>query len=317
MGTEKIKSLNLNHKDEERLEEKNDDEIIITDEIRDMEVIYEAVGRDFNNEYLITNEIKNMEVVYEILNHSNDEVLITDEIRDTEVFYDVLDSQSSDVNFEKVSNIVEDNDESDIFDIEVVDPEYLISEFDSKTIDEVEDESQIEFNFELPVREIDFQKKGSDEFKVQKSQEDVGDNEKLEELDFETNIDDEFNFELKGNGESEIKNESKNELRKNEDEEKDRSNTQSSAFDQRINETLPSENEKRKEHLKKFNYSFTNSRRIDELEKQPAYKRMGLDLESPSPNSDEENSSRISIDEDCNEEIQLRSNNSFLHDNVD
>ena len=80
---------------------------------------------------------------------------------------------------------------------------------------------------------------------------------------------------------------------------------------------MNSENETRKQHLKKFNYSFANSRRIDELEKQPAYKRVGIDLEESLSNSDEENSSRMSIDEDSNEEIQLRSNNSFLHDNVD
>ena len=91
-----------------------------------------------------------------------------------------------------------------------------------------------------------------------------------------------------------------------------------SPFDQKINESLSVENEKRKEHLKKFNYSFTNTRRIEELEKQPAYKRIGLDLEESLPaNSDEDTSSRMTVDEDCNDEIQLRSNNSFLHDNVD
>ena len=94
-------------------------------------------------------------------------------------------------------------------------------------------------------------------------------------------------------------------------------NLKISPFEQKIDESLNEENEKRREHLKKFNYSFTNSRRIDELEKQPAYKRLGIDLQESSQRSDEENTSRISIDEDSNEEIQLRSNNSFLHDNVD
>jgi cell division protein FtsZ len=55
--------------------------------------------------------------------------------------------------------------------------------------------------------------------------------------------------------------------------------------------------------------------KIDEFEKQPAYKRMGVDIEeSDSPASDD---SRMSVENDDNDEIQLRSNNSFLHDNVD
>ncbi len=53
--------------------------------------------------------------------------------------------------------------------------------------------------------------------------------------------------------------------------------------------------------------------RIDELEKQPAFKRKGLDLEEDTS----ETPSRTSLETDSNDEIQLRSNNSFLHDNVD
>ena len=89
-----------------------------------------------------------------------------------------------------------------------------------------------------------------------------------------------------------------------------------SPFDKSIKETIASENEKRKEHLKKFNHSFKhNLSKIDEFEKQPAYKRMGLDLEQHSSSDSDE--SRMSLDKDKNDDIQLRSNNSFLHDNVD
>ena len=89
-----------------------------------------------------------------------------------------------------------------------------------------------------------------------------------------------------------------------------------SPFDNKIKETVTQKNEERKEHLKKFNYAFKHSlSKIDEFEKQPAYKRMGIELEQPS--SSESNESRLSVDNDKNDEIQLRSNNSFLHDNVD
>ena len=89
-----------------------------------------------------------------------------------------------------------------------------------------------------------------------------------------------------------------------------------SPFDKKIKETATKENEERKEHLKKFNHAFKHSMsKIDEFEKQPAYKRMGLDLDQPS--SSDSKDSRLSVDKDKNDEIQLRSNNSFLHDNVD
>ncbi len=89
-----------------------------------------------------------------------------------------------------------------------------------------------------------------------------------------------------------------------------------SPFDKKNKETDTKENEERKEHLKKFNHAFKHSMsKIDEFEKQPAYKRMGLELDQPS--SSDSKDSRLSVDNDKNDEIQLRSNNSFLHDNVD
>ena len=76
----------------------------------------------------------------------------------------------------------------------------------------------------------------------------------------------------------------------------------------------------RRRKMKDFNYKFVNrvNKNIDEIENQPAYKRMGVDLEEVEPSSEiTENNSRISLSSDDNNDIQLRSNNSFLHDNVD
>lgn len=73
----------------------------------------------------------------------------------------------------------------------------------------------------------------------------------------------------------------------------------------------------RKRKMKEFNYKFHhNQSRIEEIEKQPAYKRMGIDLDEKAPEK-EGNLSRTTLSTDENEDIQLRSNNSFLHDNVD
>ncbi len=82
-----------------------------------------------------------------------------------------------------------------------------------------------------------------------------------------------------------------------------------------IEELLKERADERRRKLKDFNYKFQNSlSNIEEIEKEPAYKRQGINL---SDNPKEGKVSRTSLGEDSNDEIQLRSNNSFLHDNVD
>lgn len=83
-----------------------------------------------------------------------------------------------------------------------------------------------------------------------------------------------------------------------------------------ITDLLKKRTEERKQKMKAFNYKFNNSNsRVDELEKQPAYKRMGIDLDDNK--NDQSKISRTTLSTDENDEIQLRNNNSFLHDNVD
>ncbi|GGF62058.1 cell division protein FtsZ [Wenyingzhuangia marina] len=76
--------------------------------------------------------------------------------------------------------------------------------------------------------------------------------------------------------------------------------------------------EKRKNTFKKYNHRFKtsafNEDVIDDIEKEPAYKRLGLELHSK---QDVNNKSRTSIDVDKDNEVTIRKNNSFLHDNVD
>ncbi|MCK5781692.1 MAG: cell division protein FtsZ [Flavobacteriales bacterium] len=70
----------------------------------------------------------------------------------------------------------------------------------------------------------------------------------------------------------------------------------------------------RQERLRQFNYRFkaTNASAIDDLEKQPAYVRAGLDVTK----ADTMNNSRYSMG-NSDDDYVIRSNNSFLHDNVD
>lgn len=85
-------------------------------------------------------------------------------------------------------------------------------------------------------------------------------------------------------------------------------------FNNPISKTLRDRADERRKKMKAFNYKF-NSSKVDEFEKEPAYKRKGIELSDTS--SSENVASRSSIALDDNEDVQLRTNNSFLHDNVD
>ena len=69
----------------------------------------------------------------------------------------------------------------------------------------------------------------------------------------------------------------------------------------------------RLEKMKDFNHKFNDqvTKNIDEIERQPAYKRLGVDISAGS------NISRSDTALNTSSNDLLRSNNSFLHDNVD
>ena len=74
----------------------------------------------------------------------------------------------------------------------------------------------------------------------------------------------------------------------------------------------------RRKTMKDYNHKFVSSavskEQVDSLESEPAYKRTGMMLEET---DDSLQKSRVTVSSDMNNEIKLRSNNSFLHDNVD
>jgi len=70
----------------------------------------------------------------------------------------------------------------------------------------------------------------------------------------------------------------------------------------------------RREKMKGFNYKFSDkvNQNIDDIERQPAYKRLGIDLDVNTKISEKQTPLDTNSDD-----LPLRSNNSFLHDNVD
>ena len=184
------------------------------------------------------------------------------------------------------------NDLTDVLsDIDVVDPEVL------------DQESQIQLDFELPLNKVktaDFQMQHLEEGKLLETSGDL--TKDFEEASLEVT------FEIKDETSDTEK------LIIKENDSKSNSTAEIDPFQQSINESITSQSEKRREHLKAFNYKFKHQlQRIDEIEKEPAYKRQGIDLDGDMPDLP----SRTSLSNDENNDLQLRSNNSFLHDNVD
>ena len=217
----------------------------------------------------------------------------SEEINNMEVVYELLevDQQIEEIPVAEQEEefIINDLDE-EVLDLEVKGSEEVVPE----------EENQFTFDFGLPITESHETPSEKIVHTLTEAEEEVNEDESLKEA-----VD--FKFEVvEKPQETSVLDDDKNLSSPNDD----------SPFDQTIKETAVQENEKRKEHLKKFNHAFKHSMsKIDEFEKQPAYKRMGVELEEP--NSSGSNESRMSVDNDKNDEIQLRSNNSFLHDNVD
>ena len=180
-----------------------------------------------------------------------------------------------------------------LFEIKVVDPEV------------VESESQILMDFELPLNQNENQ-----EFEnVKDHLEGITPKKVSLENEFDNSSLD-VEFELKTKIEE-------NDIPKNNQDKSvldPQEEININPFGQTIDQTIASQSENRKAHLKAYNHKFSHQyQKIDEFEKEPAYKRKGLDLNENLP----ESPSRLSIENDSNNDLQIRSNNSFLHDNVD
>ena len=85
-----------------------------------------------------------------------------------------------------------------------------------------------------------------------------------------------------------------------------------SELPQRNLNDMPSKVKDRISRLQSFQYKFkANQQNLHDAERIPAYMRQGMDVDLP--NKSDEQPSNIGVDAEGN----LRTNNSFLHDNVD
>ena len=238
--------------------------------------------------------------------------LTSEEVEDLEEkivhILDEVEEVEEDINFDiedeiSALNATETNQiETDSFEINT---EEEIEKFDN---DYESESSSIEWSL------FDEKEKNNiSEFESQESE--------LEENDIIDN-DDNFNNEIEENHlfESVIEIESKmnsSEIDTTTIEAIDESETDESQnpFNSSVSDFQKQRSEERRLRMKEFNYKFNKSK-ISDIEKEPAFRRKGIELEDKNY-SDHNEISRTSITLDENDDMKIRKNNSFLHDNVD
>ncbi|MBN2728669.1 MAG: cell division protein FtsZ [Bacteroidales bacterium] len=87
-------------------------------------------------------------------------------------------------------------------------------------------------------------------------------------------------------------------------------------FEPQEQESLHSKQQERIQTLKDFNFKIQSPEEMEEMEQKPAYERRGVILKEEIP-SDEKVVSRFTLSENGEKKVEIKGNNSFLHDNVD
>ena len=233
-------------------------------------------------------------------------------IKDLDVIYDqVIDQQVLEEDFvitDLTASAVEQNEldttlsiQTDIFDLPVNSHE----EIKVETI-----ENPIELTSEI----LDFEVKDPVEI-VTDNEGRVDKRYVLEDFDIEPTIGKSSSIQKEELPEKELQFELKSTTSQTITDEEDIDNQEVSPMSLTIAE-LQKRAEERRKKMKGFNYKFTDqlNKNIDEIERQPAYKRLGVDLDDMNTTISKSKTRLLTNEE---EDIQLKSNNSFLHDNVD
>jgi cell division protein FtsZ len=101
-----------------------------------------------------------------------------------------------------------------------------------------------------------------------------------------------------------------------EDDMEERTEFQSPSSKQLTPEEQQRRAQERMDRIQQFASHLKSAEGLNELEKEPAFKRRKINLEDE-PHSSEDNISRYEVSEDDENKTTLRGTNSFLHDNVD
>ena len=256
----------------------------------------------FERELIEDESYKNNEMIKDKFNKESSnnfkqkkiESEINEILRNIDISYEVVDAEQ---------------ESQDINDIEVIDFEYVLPNNDLINESE-EDYNEISFGLFSDNVEKEISKSNN----VFSENNNVEENLKKEDVySYENEEDVEFiKLDLNDNEPkietNDIKEEESTNLIQDDQE-------NSHLFEEPINTDLNNENILRRENLKKYNHVFkSNNSSIEELEKIPAYKRMGIKINN-SMSQDDKTFSKTILNED--NELEFPDVNTYLHDNVD
>ncbi len=281
---------------------------------------------DEKQQSLVNSETK--KVIYTLdEDHPFEKKLIEEDLdEETEIIQDKLNDESpydfqqkkieSEINeilrnIEISYEVVEADEQLDINEIEIIDFEHVLPD-DEGIMDNQENYDEISFglfsdNLEKEViNNNDFEEnnveKQTSEFDEINSYEDNKEVEGIEFIKLDLN-DNENQIEEIKKGEEEFNNET---IDCQED---------NYLFEKPIEMDSDNENIIRRENLKKYNHVFkSNNSSIEDLEKIPAYKRMGIEINNSKSEGDEIFSKTILNEEN---KLEFPDVNTYLHDNVD
>ena len=296
-------------------------------EINDSDYI---INNETSLKILITDEIKNIDVICEEvkgndINDSNKYNLNSDyesniEFKETQMVDSFEKNKES---FDQSSTVLSDQEFEGSFVINDISENIESFKTNNEELLDIEKENQITFDFGIPLSRIkDNEVKSDDSINFILDDFETYPVKNPEQLNGikpikskNSNSENEINDIYKSRVSTDISTSELLNIEVNEPEFVDSNiNNEQAPFDKTIIETDSIENKKRMIHLKEFNYSFKNNSSIDELEKEPAYKRYGLNLDESELIH---NVPKTVIETDENDDVTIKSNNSFLHDNVD
>ena len=238
-------------------------------------------------------------------------VKTTSEIANMTVVFDEVPPETISEDDFVITNITPVQEEIIIEEPQQIQPD-LLFDLPLNSYTEVKSEEEIRYNLqeETPVNVNDIDVYGAEEVVFERN-----DHEKryvLEDFDAQPTIGKSSGVAHKKVGEEEMQFELKTRIPQVEINSIETLSEEVSPLDLTITE-LQKRAEERRKKMKGFNYKFNDqmNKNIDEIERQPAYKRLGINLDTTTVSN-----TKTSIKSDS-EEVNLNSNNSFLHDNVD
>tara|TARA_S200000501_G_scaffold68418_1_gene60133 strand:+ start:6469 stop:8331 length:1863 start_codon:yes stop_codon:yes gene_type:complete len=232
---------------------------------------------------------------------------ITEILRNIDMSYEIISPENESININNIElndieYVTSENENINLNNIELNDIEYLSPE------NPFDNESEITFGLFSDQNYKNEELSESDNFKneINSTQELSESNHQEDDVEFikmdlDYEISEEFNAvenKIYNGEELEVK------IEKSEN-----------VFEKPIDNEIEDENILRRQNLKKYNYVFKNKNSsVEELEKVPAYKRMGIEIVDSKNKSDDILSKTI-LNED--NKLEIPDVNTYLHDNVD